>query len=34
MAERQATLEIEGASILANIQNQGLAIRLNRGDVR
>tara|TARA_Y100001937_G_scaffold113483_1_gene162200 strand:+ start:3010 stop:13230 length:10221 start_codon:yes stop_codon:yes gene_type:complete len=34
MAERQATLaEIEGASILANIQNQGLAIRLNRGDV-
>tara|TARA_B100001093_G_scaffold180382_1_gene172995 strand:+ start:2826 stop:13295 length:10470 start_codon:yes stop_codon:yes gene_type:complete len=34
LAEREATVpEIEGAQIFSNIENQGLAIRLNRGEV-
>ncbi len=34
LAEQQATVaEVEGAQIFSNIENRGLAIRLNRGDV-
>lgn len=34
LAEREATVaEVEGAQIFSNIENRGLAIRLNRGEV-